>query len=103
MPIISARFNYMRMLNANNYGRFLALLVSLIALIAFGIAICTRRYSDHFVRNHILITHTDIVFRFHRDYIWMFPAILMTLSFALLVGFIRQKTFHEKKYSARRH
>ena len=86
---------------ANNnlrYGYYFSLVTSLLALLTFIIAIFTPPISGPFCMGHCIdYPYTDIISRFPCDYLWMFPAMLLLLSFVALMACIHNYATIEKK------
>jgi hypothetical protein len=84
--------------NANLIGFYAAILTTAVTVITFGIAIFTPPISGPFcVNSCIQYPFTDIVSRFPRDYVWMYPAILLTLIYVVLMVCIHHYASKEKK------
>jgi hypothetical protein len=84
--------------NANLLGFYAAILTTVVAVVTFGIAIFTPPMSGPFcVDSCIEYPFTDIVSRFPRDYVWMYPAILLTLIYVVLMACIHHYAPKEKK------
>jgi hypothetical protein len=72
--------------NLNRLGFYTAILMTLFTVAAFSIAICTPPISGPFCKGAcISYPYTDIISRFPRDYIWMYPAIVLTIMFVILM------------------
>lgn len=79
-------------------ARYLALFASLMTIIAFGIAIFTPPISGPFcTRSCIDYPFTNIISRFPRDYLWLYPAIIMLLAFIALIVCIHHYARDDKK------
>jgi hypothetical protein len=87
--------------NNDNYavfGRNISLITTFLTVITFGIAISTPPLSGPFCTgNCIEYPYTDIVSRFPRDYYWMFPAILLSFSYLILMVTIYHTAPENKK------
>jgi hypothetical protein len=84
--------------NYNNLGRYIALFTALITVITFAIAVFTPPVSGPFCKGLCVdYPYTNIIIRFPRDYIWLYPAIFMNLSFVVLIGCIHLNTTEDKK------
>ena len=67
-------------------GFYAALLTTLLTVVTFGIAIFTPPFSGpSCTANCFAYPYTDIVSRFPRDYIWMYPAMLLSLVYYVLM------------------
>ncbi|MDY0020532.1 MAG: hypothetical protein RBT47_11060, partial [Anaerolineae bacterium] len=83
-------------------GFYTALLTSVLTLVTFGIAFFTPPISGPSCQaNCITYPFTDIVARFPRDYIWMYPAMLMMVLFVALMACIHQVAAEPKKLYSR--
>jgi len=79
-------------------GYYVSLMTSVLTLIAFGIAICTPPLSGPFCTgNCFQYPYTDIISRFPRDYYWMYPAILVSISYLIMMISIHHFTPPERK------
>ena len=75
----------------NSPGFYLSLSTVIITIITFGIAINTPPISGVFcTENCIEYPYHDIADRFPRDYYWMFPAILIMLSYTGLIAAVHR-------------
>ena len=84
--------------NANLLGFYIAITTTVLTLVTFGIAICTPPISGPFCPGSCIeYPFTNIVSRFPRDYLWMYPAILLTLIYVLLMACIHHYASREKK------
>lgn len=84
--------------NANLLGFYAAIITTVLTLVAFGIAIFTPPISGPFCAGSCIeYPFTNIVSRFPRDYLWMYPAILLTLIFIVLMVCIHYYASKEKK------
>lgn len=84
--------------SANLLGFYTAIATTLLTVVTFGIAILTPPLSGPYSRgNPIQYPFWDIVSRFPRDYYWMYPAILLTLIFVVLIVCIHHYASGEKK------
>jgi hypothetical protein len=83
---------------ANRLGLYVALIVTILAVVTFGIAICTPPVSGPFCKGSCIdYPYTDILSRFPRDYLWMYPAILLSVFFVVLMACIHQYDSDNKK------
>jgi hypothetical protein len=84
--------------NVNRLGFYAALIVTILATATFGIAVCTPPVSGPFCKGSCIgYPYTDILSRFPRDYFWMYPAILLSVFFVVLMACIHQYTSDNKK------
>ncbi len=84
--------------NSNLLGFYTAITTSLLTLVTFGIAIFTPPLSGPFCTGSCVeYPFTNIISRFPRDYYWMYPAILLSLIFIVLVVCIHHYAPKEKK------
>lgn len=68
------------------FGFYIALLTAIVTTITFAIAIMTPPLSGPWCQAGCYdYPYTDIASRFPRDYIWMYPAILVSALFIMLV------------------
>jgi hypothetical protein len=75
--------------NATLLGFYAAILTSVVTLITFGIAFFTPPLSGPFCGvSCITYPFTDILSRFPRDYLWMYPAMFLSLVFLVLLACI---------------
>jgi hypothetical protein len=73
----------------------------LLAIVTFGIAICTPPVSGPFCKGScIAYPFTDIIARFPGDYIWMYSALLMLTVFLVFIVCIHQYAPDNKKIFA---
>jgi len=79
-------------------GFYFALTVTILAVVTFGIAICTPPVSGPFCKGSCIgYPYSDIISRFPRDYLWMYPAILLAILFLALIVCIHQYASNDKK------
>jgi hypothetical protein len=84
--------------DANRLGYYISLIMTLLAIVTFGIAICTPPVSGPFCKGScIAYPFTDIIARFPGDYIWMYSALLMLAFFLLFIVCIHQYAPENKK------
>lgn len=83
-------------------GFYTAILTTVVTVITFGIAVATPPLSGPFcVGSCFQYPYTDIISRFPRDYLWMYPAILSTMLFMAMVAIIHHYASDEKKIFSR--
>ena len=79
-------------------GFYVSLATGIITLITFAIAIGTPPLSGPFCTGNCFeYPYTDIASRFPRDYYWMFGAIVLSLSYLMMMGVVHQTTAPDKK------
>jgi hypothetical protein len=84
--------------SVNRVGYYAAILTTLLTIVTFGIAICTPPLSGPFSANpRFTYPYLDIASRFPRDYIWMYPAIVLLLVFIVLIACIHSGASQERK------
>jgi hypothetical protein len=80
------------------FGFYTAILLSALGLITFAIAFFTPPLTGPFCKaNCMVYPYPDIVSRFPRDYIWMYPAILLSMCFVVLMAFLHHSAPKKKK------
>lgn len=85
--LISLKFSY-----------YISIITALLTLVTFVIAFCTPPLSGPFCQGDCFqYPYTDIISRFPRDYYWMFPAILVSFSYLLMMISIHHFTSPERK------
>jgi hypothetical protein len=85
----------------NRLGYYISLIMALLTAVTFGIAICTPPVSGPFCKGSCIVyPFADIISRFPGDYIWMYSAILMFITFLVFVVFIYQYAADNKKIFA---
>lgn len=73
--------------DTNRFGFYVSVFTAILTVVTFGIAVCTPPLSGPFCKGDCFqYPYNEIISRFPRDYYWMYPAIL--LSFAYLVMII---------------
>lgn len=84
--------------NLNKPGFYTAIITAVLTTITFGIAICTPPISGPFCKGSCIeYPFINIISRFPRDYIWMYPAMMLTLLVVFLMVCIHYYTPAEKK------
>jgi hypothetical protein len=84
--------------SAARLGFYAAILTPVVTAITFVIAFLTPPISGSFCTEPcIAYPYTDIVSRFPRDYVWMFPAMLLSFLYFTLMVCIHQYASPEKK------
>ena len=89
----SARRSIMRI------GFLTSILTAIVAAISMGIGITTPPRSGPFCTLETCITYpyTDAAQFVPRDYLWMYPALLMVLLFVVLIGILRHYASPDKQ------
>jgi hypothetical protein len=84
--------------SAMKLGYIISLVMTLLAIITFGIAICTPPVSGPFCQTSCIgYPYNDIVSRFPRDYYWMYPANILVVMFFILTVCIHHFVPDNKK------
>lgn len=84
--------------NENLLGFYTSIVTTVLTILTFGIAVFTPPISGPFcLGSCIEYPYLDIINRFPRDYIWMYPAILLTISFVVFMVCIHQYAAHGKR------
>ncbi|NOY36301.1 MAG: hypothetical protein GXO83_01850 [Chlorobi bacterium] len=82
----------------NRFGFYTAMLTTVVTVITFGIAIFTPPLTGPFCKGSCIeYPFTEMISRFPRDYLWMYPAILLTIIFVALMVCIHNWASVEKK------
>lgn len=90
--------NFLSDKKALKFGYYVSVLASVLTIIAFGIAISTPPFSGPFCQaNCFQYPYTDIIGRFPRDYYWMYPGILASLMYLIMMVSIHHFTSPERK------
>jgi len=80
------------------FSFFVAITMAIVTFITFVIAILTPPLSGPFCKSSCFeYPYTDVISRFPRDYIWMYPAMLVALLFVVLMICIHHYAENEKK------
>lgn len=80
-----ARELFLNSYNQKKISYLFAQLTALVAVITFGIALLTPPISGPLAQEPIQYPYTEILSRFPRDYIWMYPAMFLMLLFIVLI------------------
>ena len=84
-------------LNKSSFGYYVSILTAVITVITFGIAVCTPPLSGPFCTEGCFkYPYHEIISRFPRDYYWMFPAILSTFFYMVMMISIHKAVPAEK-------
>jgi hypothetical protein len=80
-------------------GFYTSIFTAVLTLVTFGIAILTPPLAGPFCASSSCFEYpyTDIASRFPRDYLWMYPAILLTLGYVVLMVCLHHYASQEKK------
>jgi hypothetical protein len=79
------------------FGYYISLFTAVITIITFGIAICTPPLSGPFCKSGCFeYPYLEIISRFPRDYFWMFPAIILSFSYMLMMISVHKAVPPEK-------
>lgn len=86
----------------NDPGFYIALVTAIFTTATFTIAIMTPPLSGPWCTGNCYeYPYTDITSRFPRDYIWMYPAMLVSALFVMLVACIHHYASENKKIYTR--
>lgn len=81
-----------------NYGIYISILTAAITAVTFGIALMTPPLSGPFCAGDCYeYPYTDIISRFPRDYYWMYPTMLISVLFVLLMACIHMYADQNRK------
>lgn len=84
--------------NANWLGFYTAILTTVATLITFGIAIFTPPLAGPYCAGSCFeYPYTDIASRFPRDYLWMYPAMFLSLLYVVFMVSIHQYAAQDKQ------
>ena len=79
-----------------------AVLTAALTLVAFAIAVATPPLSGPFcVAGCVTYPYTDFASRVPRDFLWMWPALLVTPAFAVLAGSVLERAPAERRRHGR--
>lgn len=86
-------------MNINKLGFYSSISTAVLTLITFGVAILTPPLSGPYCKavSCYVYPYLDIALRFPRDYYWMYPAMLMMISYLVLMVCIHRWASQEKK------
>ncbi|HBG24842.1 MAG: hypothetical protein A2X17_04485 [Bacteroidetes bacterium GWF2_41_61] len=83
----------------SKFGLSAAILTTLLAIITFGMAVSTPPLSGPLCTvEGFTYPYLDIASRFPRDYLWMYPAILLSICTLILIIAVHQVTPGGKKH-----
>jgi hypothetical protein len=85
--------------SANRFGFWTAVFMSVITAATFAVAFATPPRSGPFCGMSSCVTYPyiDVAAFFPRDYLWMYPALLLTPLFVVFMACIHQYTSGDKK------
>ena len=76
----------MKNINTKSFGYYVSVLTAILTVVTFGIAVCTPPLSGPFCKGDCFqYPYHDILSRFPRDYYWMYPAILLSFSYMVMM------------------
>jgi hypothetical protein len=79
------------------FGYYISIFTAVITIITFGIAICTPPLSGPFCKSGCFeYPYHEIISRFPRDYYWMFPAIILSFSYMVMMISVHKTVTPEK-------
>src|SRR5688572_6591255 len=85
-------------LSLNRIGYFISLSLAIVTLVTFVLAFLTPPRSGPLCTvNCFDYPYTDIINRFPRDYLWMYPAILLTIIYVVFMVCIHHHTSKDRK------
>jgi hypothetical protein len=85
-------------ITTNQVGFYSAILLTVITLITFGLALTAVPISGPFCpEGCIEYPYLDTLSQFPKDYVWMFPAILLVLVYVILMTAIHSIAANQKK------
>ncbi len=81
-----------------HFGFFVSLFTAIVTVVTFSIALMTPPLTGPFCQGPCFeYPYHEIVSRFPRDYYWMYPTLLLSLLYIMLVATIHQTAAHSKK------
>ncbi len=84
--------------NAAKFGYFVSIITAILTVITFGIAITTPPLSGPYCTGSCFeYPYIDISNRFPRDYYWMYPAILLSFTYLMMIVSIQHIATNGKK------
>jgi hypothetical protein len=96
---LSAKTAHVATSTANRLQFWIAVLTSVLTAATFALAIATPPRSGPFcaMRSCVTAPYTDVAAFFPRDYLWMYPALLVTSLFVVLMACIHGCASADKK------
>jgi hypothetical protein len=87
--------------NANQLGLYSARLTTVVTLVTLGIAIVTPPLAGPYCTGACFTyPYADIIARFPRDYVWMYPAMLLSILYVVFMVSIHQYAApHQQRFS----
>ena len=82
----------------NKIGHLTALLTGILTIVTFVTAVLTPPISGPLAKYPINYPFLDIADRFPRDYLWMYPAMLLMLSYIVFSVVLLYLTGQEKRF-----
>jgi hypothetical protein len=81
------------------FGFWIALFMSVLTVVTFAVAFATPPRSGPFCTMSACVTapYTDVAAFFPRDYVWMYPALLLTAIFVVCMACIHHYASGDKK------
>jgi hypothetical protein len=84
--------------NVNQLGLYTALLTTVVTLVTFGSAVFTPPLAGPYCTGACFdYPYTEIVSRFPRDYLWMYPAMLLCVLYVVFMVSIHQYAAPDKQ------
>ena len=85
-------------INSIKFGFYISIITAILTIVTFGIAVCTPPLSGPFCKENCFeYPFLDIASRFPRDYFWMYPAIILSFSYLVMMISLHHITSSEKK------
>jgi len=83
--------------NISRFGYYVSIITAILTVVSFGIAVCTPPLSGPFCNGDCFqYPYTEIISRFPRDYYWMYPAILLSFSYLVMMITVHRSMPPEK-------
>lgn len=94
----SSRVESAKNKNVTQFGFYISILTTVLTVITFGIAYNTPPAAGPWcLEPSTAYPYIDIASKFPRDYIWMYPAIVLTMAFLALMVCIHHYAADDKK------
>ncbi|HCY40528.1 MAG TPA: hypothetical protein DHV48_04120 [Prolixibacteraceae bacterium] len=88
-------------MNTSKFGFYISMITAIVTMVTFAIAISTPPLSGPFCAGSCFeYPFADIASRFPRDYYWMYPAIVLSFFYLVMMACIYQVTPDHKKVFA---